>query len=135
MVLKKIVLLFLSVVYMFAINLQTASKSELMSIKGIGEKRAEAIMRYRRTHRIRKADDLLGVKGIGENIIENIKRGVKNKTKPTTTKAKKRRKTSSKKSKTQKRKFTREMANRIWSDSSFLEKELSKYDNIKVIYD
>lgn len=38
-------------------------------------------------------------------------------------------------SKTQKRKFTRQMASRLWSDTSFLEKEISKYQNIKVIYD
>ena len=38
-------------------------------------------------------------------------------------------------SKTQKAKFTRQMAGRIWGDSSFLEKELTKYENIKVIYD
>jgi len=38
-------------------------------------------------------------------------------------------------SKTQKGKFTRQMARRIWSDTSFLEKEITKYQNIKVIYD
>ncbi len=76
---KKIVLLLLSIIYAFAINLQTASKDELMSIKGIGKKRAEAIIRYRKTHKITKAEDLLAIKGIGKNIITNIKKDVKNK--------------------------------------------------------
>lgn len=47
---KKIVaLLMLCGTFLVAqINLQTASKEELMSIKGIGEKKAEQIMEYRK---------------------------------------------------------------------------------------
>ncbi len=74
-----VVVLFLST-YMFAmINLQTASKEELMSISGIGAKRAAAIIRYRKTHKIKSADDLLNIKGIGKNVVNNVKKGVKNK--------------------------------------------------------
>lgn len=56
-----------------AINLQTASKEELMSIKGIGEKKAEQIMEYRKTNTIKSAGDLKNIKGFGDNIVANVK--------------------------------------------------------------
>jgi len=41
----------LSVSFLFsAINLQSASKDELMCIKGIGPKKAEAIIKYRKAN-------------------------------------------------------------------------------------
>lgn len=51
---KKIVaLLILGVSFMFAaLNLQTATKEELMGIKGIGDKKAEQILEYRATCRL-----------------------------------------------------------------------------------
>ncbi|NPA73130.1 MAG: helix-hairpin-helix domain-containing protein [Epsilonproteobacteria bacterium] len=78
---KKILLtiIFLSASLFAAINLQTASKEELMSIAGIGAKRADAIIKYRKTHRIKSADDLLNIKGIGKNVVYNVKKGIKNK--------------------------------------------------------
>ena len=72
---KKIVaLLMLCFSFLFAeINLQTASKEELMSVKGIGEKKAEQIIEYRKTNTITKADDLKNIKGFGDSIVGNIK--------------------------------------------------------------
>ncbi len=72
---KKIVaLLMLCGSFLFAeINLQTASKEELMGIKGIGEKKAEQIIEYRKTNTINKADDLKNIKGIGDSIVGNVK--------------------------------------------------------------
>ena len=57
---KKIVaLLMLCVSFLFAeINLQTASKEELMGVKGIGEKKAEQIIEYRKTNIIKNPEDL-----------------------------------------------------------------------------
>ena len=50
---KIIVLLMLSVSFIFAaVNLQTASKDELMSIKGIGPVKADQIMKYRKSNKI-----------------------------------------------------------------------------------
>lgn len=56
-----------------AIDLQTASKSELMGIKGIGDKKADAIIEYRKTNTIKSADDLKNIKGFGDSIVNNIK--------------------------------------------------------------
>lgn len=59
-----------------AMNLQTASKDELMSIKGIGEKKALQIMEYRKTNTIKTPEDLKNIKGFGDSIINNIKGNV-----------------------------------------------------------
>jgi competence protein ComEA len=77
---KLLITLFALATYAFAsINLQTASKEQLMSISGIGAKKAEAIMKYRKTHKLKSADDLLKVKGIGKGIVSNVKGNVKGK--------------------------------------------------------
>jgi competence protein ComEA len=85
---KVVVLMAILSISLFAIDVSTASKVELMSIKGIGEKKADAIIEYRKSNKVKSADDLKGVNGIGASIIDNIKKGVKvqssNKTKSTT---------------------------------------------------
>ena len=72
---KKIIIamLVLSTYLVAAINVQTASKEELMSISGIGKKKADAIMKYRKTNKLKSADDLLKVDGIGKGIVKNVK--------------------------------------------------------------
>lgn len=71
---KVLVLLFLVVGVLFAdINLQTANKKELMSIKGIGDKKAQAIIEYRKNNKIKSVDDLKNIKGFGPSLIANIK--------------------------------------------------------------
>ncbi len=86
---------------LFAINLNTASKEELMSSKGIGAKKAEYIIKYRKTHKIKSAEDLKNIKGIGDNIVNNVKKGIKNKSPKKASKKTKKSKTSTK-SKTKK---------------------------------
>ncbi|QOP43243.1 helix-hairpin-helix domain-containing protein [Sulfurimonas sediminis] len=71
---KILALLALSVALLFgAVDINHASKSELMSLKGIGAKKAEAIMKYRKTHCFKKIEDITMVKGIGSKFIENNK--------------------------------------------------------------
>ena len=64
----------LSVSFLFAsMDLNSASKKELMSIKGIGAKKAELIIQYRQKNKIRSAEDLSSIKGFGPKLIEKIK--------------------------------------------------------------
>jgi len=74
---KILVMLLVGFTMAFAINLQKASKSELMQIKGIGEKKAEAIIKYRKTHKLKSANDLKDLKGFGDKLISNVKNDVK----------------------------------------------------------
>lgn len=57
----------------FPLDLNTASKEELMEINGIGEVLAERITKYARTTGFSSVDDLLNVKGIGEKRLEEIR--------------------------------------------------------------
>ena len=82
-----LVMLLLSGYLFGAMNVQTASKSELMSISGIGAKKADAIIQYRKKHKLKSVDDLVKVPGIGKNIANNVKHNVKNKKKSTKQKA------------------------------------------------
>jgi competence protein ComEA len=79
---KIIALMVLCGSFLFAsMNLQTASKEELMSVKGIGEKKALQIMEYRKTNTIKTPEDLKNIKGFGDSIINNIKENVETKEK------------------------------------------------------
>ena len=55
------------------ININTADKESLMSeIKGVGEKRAEAIIAYREEHGpFKSIEELAEVRGVGPSIVES----------------------------------------------------------------
>ncbi len=56
------------------ININTASLSELISLPGIGEKRAQKIISYReKAGNFKNKEDIKKVKGIGEGIYTKIK--------------------------------------------------------------
>ena len=58
---------------MSASMVQSAEKNKLGCIKGLGVKRVNAIVLYRKNHTIQSLDELLNVKGIGKAILRNIK--------------------------------------------------------------
>ena len=60
-----------------ALNVQQASKDELMCIKGIGEKKASAVMKYRKSHKLKSAKDLLEIKGFGPALVKNVEKNIK----------------------------------------------------------
>ena len=86
-----------------SIDINKASKAELMQIKGIGAKKAQSIVEYRKKHgKFKSVNDLKNVKGVGAGIVKNVKNGTKNSTKKKATKTNK--KSSSKKTSTSKTK-------------------------------
>ena len=64
-------LLSASVLCFGAVDINSANKSELQGIKGVGEKRAEAILEYRSKNGCFKSvDEIKNVKGFGEKFLE-----------------------------------------------------------------
>ena len=55
------------------ININTASKEALMSITGIGESKAIAIIEYRSNSKYNSIEDIKNVSGIGDSLFEKIK--------------------------------------------------------------
>jgi len=56
------------------IDINNASKSELMSLKGVGIKTAQAIIDYRKKKCFKTIESLKEVKGIGPEFIEKNKK-------------------------------------------------------------
>lgn len=74
---KILVMLAVMLSFASALNVQKASKDELICIKGIGDKKAAAIMKYRKSHKLKSAQDLLEIKGFGKALVKNIEKDVK----------------------------------------------------------
>lgn len=56
------------------VNINTASKEELMTLTGIGESKADSIVKYRQENgNFSAIEDLTNVSGIGESIFNKIK--------------------------------------------------------------
>jgi competence protein ComEA len=57
-----------------AVNVNSASSDQLMSLPGIGAAKAEAIVKYREEHGpYKQPEDLLQVRGIGEALLQKIR--------------------------------------------------------------
>ncbi|WP_373034637.1 ComEA family DNA-binding protein [Sulfurimonas sp.] len=56
-----------------AVDINTASKEELMTLKGLGDKKAAAVIEYRATHCFESVDAIVKVKGIGKKFVKNNK--------------------------------------------------------------
>ncbi len=71
-ILLALCLLIPTLLFAETININTADKESLMSaIKGVGEKRAEAIIAYREEHGpFKSLEELADVKGVGPSIVE-----------------------------------------------------------------
>lgn len=55
------------------ININTASKEELITLPNIGDKRADAIIEYRNANKFEKIEDIKNVTGIGDKFYEALK--------------------------------------------------------------
>ena len=55
------------------VNINTATKEELMSLQGIGEVLSERIIEYRKNAKFNSIDEIQQVKGIGEKTFEKLK--------------------------------------------------------------
>lgn len=60
------------------VNINSASKVELMQLPGIGEKTALKIIEYRKANKFQKAEDIMNIKGIGIKKFEKMKEFIKN---------------------------------------------------------
>ena len=58
------------------VNINEASLNELMTISGIGESKAKAIIEYRNKNKFKKIEDIKNVDGIGENLFASIKESI-----------------------------------------------------------
>ena len=55
------------------ININTATKEELMTVKGVGESKAIKIIEYREKNKFNSIEDIKEVPGIGDAMFEKIK--------------------------------------------------------------
>lgn len=68
---KLLLLCMLGVSLLFgAVDINSAGKKELMSLSGVGAKKAEAIIAYRDSNCFKSIDELTKVKGIGKKFID-----------------------------------------------------------------
>ena len=56
------------------VNINTASKEELMNVSGIGASKADSIIAYRIKTPFSKIEDIMNVSGIGESSFDKIKK-------------------------------------------------------------
>jgi len=75
---KYLVLVLMMVSFVFgSVDINSANVKELSTIKGIGTKKAEAIVTYRKTHCFKKVDEIVNVKGIGKKFFEKNKKNLR----------------------------------------------------------
>ena len=55
------------------ININTATLEQLLTLPGIGESKAQAIIEYRSSTKFNNIEDLKNIKGIGNNLYDKVK--------------------------------------------------------------
>lgn len=79
---KKIIMVFMSALVFSvsawaAVDLNTASQAELETVKGIGPKKAQAIIEFRKKNgSFKSVDDLDNVTGFGKKSVEMVRKDV-----------------------------------------------------------
>lgn len=58
------------------VNINEANLNELMTLSGIGEAKAKAIIAYREKNRFKSIEDIKNVEGIGESLFMSIKEDI-----------------------------------------------------------
>lgn len=53
-----------------AVDINSADKQALMSLDGVGDKKADAILAYRKVHCFKSVEELSRVKGIASKLLE-----------------------------------------------------------------
>ena len=62
--------------YESIININTASLEELLTLTGIGESKAKAIIEYRKENKFEIIEDIMKVTGIGQSVFDKIKENI-----------------------------------------------------------
>lgn len=58
------------------VDINTASKNELITLNGIGASKADMIIKYRKAKCFKSVDELTEVKGIGEKTLEKNRKNL-----------------------------------------------------------
>ncbi len=71
---KVLIFVLATVSFLFsAVDINSASVQDLLSIKGIGPAKAEAVMAYRKEHCFKNIEEIVNVKGFGSKFLETNK--------------------------------------------------------------
>jgi competence protein ComEA len=58
--------------YKIMLDIRTANKKDLLSLPGVGDKKADNILEYREKHQFTKTSDLMKIKGIGKSTYQKL---------------------------------------------------------------
>jgi len=74
---KFFILMIMAVSFVFAsIDINNAIIKEFTTLKGVGAKKAQNIIEYRKLHCFKKVDEIVKVKGFGNKFLQNNKKNL-----------------------------------------------------------